>query len=182
LVHEIKFDSFRLLANRDGLRVGNSCALPPFHYRRAGSSSVHASQPALPGEIRSLEWSCQPPALERPDQIAPQAQLLVFVAHGSFSSFPVNSLGPGPDPGLRDFSCAGIIAKLVDIDPNSHFLVVTARKSDVAKNRDAYVRFMAGLIETARFMNDANNADRVAEIATVTTRIKEQAKLRACRL
>jgi NitT/TauT family transport system substrate-binding protein len=69
-----------------------------------------------------------------------------------------------------------IIAKLVDIDPNSHFLVVTARKSDVAKNRDAYVRFMAGLIETARFMNDANNADRVAEIATVTTRTKEQAK------
>jgi NitT/TauT family transport system substrate-binding protein len=69
-----------------------------------------------------------------------------------------------------------IIAKLVDIDPNSHFLVVTARKSDVAKNRDAYVRFMAGLIETARFMNDANNADRVAEIAAVTTRTKEQAK------
>ena len=69
-----------------------------------------------------------------------------------------------------------IIAKLVDIDPNSHFLVVTARRSDVAKNRDAYVRFMAGLIETARFMNDANNADRVAEIAIVTTRTKEQAK------
>ena len=69
-----------------------------------------------------------------------------------------------------------IIAKLVDVDPNSHFLVVTARRSDVAKNRDAYVRFMAGLIETARFMNDPANADRVAEIATVTTRTKEQAK------
>jgi NitT/TauT family transport system substrate-binding protein len=69
-----------------------------------------------------------------------------------------------------------IIAKLVDVDPNSHFLVVTARRSDVAKNRDAYVRFTAGLIETARFMNDAANADRVAEIATVTTRTKEQAK------
>jgi NitT/TauT family transport system substrate-binding protein len=69
-----------------------------------------------------------------------------------------------------------IIAKLVDVDPNSHFLVVTARKSDVAKNRDAYVRFTAGLIETARFMSDPKNADRVAEIATVTTRTREQAK------
>jgi ABC-type nitrate/sulfonate/bicarbonate transport system substrate-binding protein len=69
-----------------------------------------------------------------------------------------------------------IIAKLVDVDPNSHFLVVTARKSDVAKSRDAYVRFVAGLIETARFMNDPANVDRVAEIATVTTRTKEQAK------
>jgi hypothetical protein len=69
----------------------NSCALPPFHYRRAGSASVHASQPALLGEIRSLEWGCQPPALERPDQIAPQAQLLVFVAHGLFCFFPLTA-------------------------------------------------------------------------------------------
>ncbi len=59
--------------------------LPPFHYRRAGSSSVHASQPALPGELRSLEWGCQPPTVERPDQIAPRAQRPVFVAHGLFT-------------------------------------------------------------------------------------------------
>lgn len=69
-----------------------------------------------------------------------------------------------------------IISRLVDVTPNSHFLVLTVRKSDLAKNRDAYVRFMAGLIETARFINDPKNADRVAEIATVTTRTKEQAK------
>ncbi|MCC7348076.1 MAG: ABC transporter substrate-binding protein, partial [Variibacter sp.] len=34
-----------------------------------------------------------------------------------------------------------IIARLVDVAPDSHFLVLTARKSEVAKNRDAYVRF-----------------------------------------
>jgi hypothetical protein len=34
---------------------------------------------------------CQPPAAERPDQIAPQAQLLVFVAHGLFSFFPLTA-------------------------------------------------------------------------------------------
>ena len=35
-----------------------------------------------------------------------------------------------------------VIARLVDMNPNSHFLVLTARRSDVAKNRDAYVRFV----------------------------------------
>ncbi|HEX2216183.1 MAG TPA: ABC transporter substrate-binding protein [Xanthobacteraceae bacterium] len=69
-----------------------------------------------------------------------------------------------------------IIARLVDVNPNSHFLVLTARKSEVAKNRDAYVRFVAAIIDTARFMRDPKNVDRVAEIATVTTRTKEQAK------
>ena len=53
--------------------------LPPFYYRRAGSSSVHASQPALPGELRSLEWGCQPPAVERPDQIAPRSWLILLL-------------------------------------------------------------------------------------------------------
>jgi ABC-type nitrate/sulfonate/bicarbonate transport system substrate-binding protein len=71
---------------------------------------------------------------------------------------------------------AKIISRLVDVSPDSHFLVMTARRSDIAKNRDAYVRFMAGLIEAARFINDPKNADRVGEIATVTTRTKEQAK------
>jgi ABC-type nitrate/sulfonate/bicarbonate transport system substrate-binding protein len=69
-----------------------------------------------------------------------------------------------------------IIARLVDVDPSSHFLVITARKSEVAKNRDSYVRFIAGIIDAARFMKDPKNAERTAEIATITTRTKEQAK------
>jgi ABC-type nitrate/sulfonate/bicarbonate transport system substrate-binding protein len=69
-----------------------------------------------------------------------------------------------------------IITRLVDVAPDSHFLVVTARKSEIAKNRDAYVRFLAGLTDAARFINDPKNADVVADIATVTTRTKTQAK------
>ena len=69
-----------------------------------------------------------------------------------------------------------IVAKLVDVAPNSHFLVITARRSEIAKNRDAYVKFIAGIIDAARFIKDPKNIDRVAEIATVTTRTKEQAK------
>lgn len=68
------------------------------------------------------------------------------------------------------------IARLIDVSPNAHFLVLTARKSEVAKNRDAYVRFVAGIVDAARFMKDPNNLDRTAEIAVVTTRTKEQAK------
>lgn len=69
-----------------------------------------------------------------------------------------------------------VIARLVDVDPNSHFLVLTVRKSELARNRDAYVRFLAATIEAARFMKDPKNIERVAEIATITTRTKEQAK------
>jgi ABC-type nitrate/sulfonate/bicarbonate transport system substrate-binding protein len=69
-----------------------------------------------------------------------------------------------------------IISRLIDVNPNAHFLVVTVRKSDLAKNRDAYVRFLAGLTDAARFIADPKNLERVAEIATVTTRTKEQAK------
>lgn len=69
-----------------------------------------------------------------------------------------------------------IVARLVDVNPNSHFLVLTARKGDLAKNRDAYVRFVAAIIDSARFIRDPKNEERVAEIATVTTRTKDQAK------
>jgi NitT/TauT family transport system substrate-binding protein len=69
-----------------------------------------------------------------------------------------------------------IVSRLVDVSPNAHFLVLTARRSEVAKNRDAYVRFVAGIIDAARFIRDPKNADRVAEIAAITTRTKDQAK------
>ena len=69
-----------------------------------------------------------------------------------------------------------IIARLVDITPNSHFLSLTVRKGELAKNREAYVRFLAGIIDAARFIRDPKNADRVAEIAKITTRTPDQAK------
>jgi NitT/TauT family transport system substrate-binding protein len=69
-----------------------------------------------------------------------------------------------------------IVARLVDVSPNAHFLVLTVRRSELAKNRDAYVRFLAGIVEAARFIRDPKNADRVAEIAAITTRTTEQSK------
>lgn len=69
-----------------------------------------------------------------------------------------------------------VVSRLVDVSPDAHFLVLTARRSELAKNRDAYVRFIAGIIEAARFIRDEKNVDRVAEIAAITTRTREQTK------
>jgi hypothetical protein len=80
--------------------------LPPFRHRRTASSSLVASQSALPGEFLSLRWGCQPPTLERPDHIARQAQLPAFVAHGLFSFIPLTRSTLALIPVCEDFSCA----------------------------------------------------------------------------
>jgi NitT/TauT family transport system substrate-binding protein len=53
-------------------------------------------------------------------------------------------------------------------NPTSHYLMLVARKDNLAKNRDAMVRTLAALIESAHFMQDPKNADAVAEAATIT--------------
>jgi len=60
-------------------------------------------------------------------------------------------------------------------NPTSHYLLWVVRKDKLAANRDAIVRAVAGLIAAARFMNDPKNADKVAEIATVTGHKKDVA-------
>jgi NitT/TauT family transport system substrate-binding protein len=61
-----------------------------------------------------------------------------------------------------------MLLQMKNTNPTSHYLVWVIRKDKLAAKRDAVVRAMAGLIEAARFMNDPKNADKVAEIATVT--------------
>src|SRR6185369_12155046 len=61
-------------------------------------------------------------------------------------------------------------------NPTSHYLTLVVRKDNLDKNRDAVVRAVAGMVEAARFMQDAKNADTVAGIATVTGHNKEVSK------
>jgi NitT/TauT family transport system substrate-binding protein len=49
-------------------------------------------------------------------------------------------------------------------------------KDNLAKNRDAIVRTVAGVIEAARFMQDPANADVVADAASVTGHSKAISK------
>jgi ABC-type nitrate/sulfonate/bicarbonate transport system substrate-binding protein len=61
-----------------------------------------------------------------------------------------------------------ILLRQKETSPNSHYLMLVARKDNLEKKRDAVVRAVAGMIETARYMADPNNADAVAKIAMVT--------------
>jgi NitT/TauT family transport system substrate-binding protein len=66
-----------------------------------------------------------------------------------------------------------ILLAMKNTNPTSHYLIMVARKDNLAKNRDAIVRTVAGMIEAARFMQDSKNADAVAEAAAVTGHNKE---------
>ena len=69
-----------------------------------------------------------------------------------------------------------IVGKIWEASPDSHFAMITARSGHLKADRQAYVRLIAGIIDAARFMKDPKNADRFADIATVTGRTKEEAK------
>src|SRR5437868_5140661 len=53
-------------------------------------------------------------------------------------------------------------------NPTSHYLLAVARRDKLKDNRDSHVRVLAALIGAARFMQDPNNADRVADDAAPT--------------
>ena len=66
-----------------------------------------------------------------------------------------------------------ILLAMKNTNPTSHYLMLVVRKDNLAKNRDAIVRSVAGLIEAAHFMQDPKNADAVADAAAVTGHNKE---------
>jgi NitT/TauT family transport system substrate-binding protein len=70
-----------------------------------------------------------------------------------------------------------VLISMKTTNPTSHYLVLVARKDKLDANRDAFVRAVAGMVEAAHFMADPKNADKVAEIATVTGHSKEVSKL-----
>jgi NitT/TauT family transport system substrate-binding protein len=70
-----------------------------------------------------------------------------------------------------------ILLAMKNTNPTSHYLMLVARKDNLAKNRDAIVRAVAALIEAAHFMQDPKNADAVADAAAVTGHEKAVNKL-----
>jgi NitT/TauT family transport system substrate-binding protein len=65
---------------------------------------------------------------------------------------------------------------MTNTNPTSHYLMLVVHKDNLAKNRDAIVRTVAGMIEAARFMQDPTNADAVADAASVTGHSKAISK------
>ncbi|HZP71366.1 MAG TPA: ABC transporter substrate-binding protein [Pseudolabrys sp.] len=66
-----------------------------------------------------------------------------------------------------------ILLAMKNTNPTSHYLMLVARKDNLKANREAFVRAVAAMIESARFMQDPKNADAVAEVATNTGHSKE---------
>lgn len=56
------------------------------------------------------------------------------------------------------------------VRPNDHYLMIVARRDDLAKKRDAFVRMLAGLIDAERFMRDPANHAKFAQDAAPTGR------------
>jgi ABC-type nitrate/sulfonate/bicarbonate transport system substrate-binding protein len=70
-----------------------------------------------------------------------------------------------------------VLLAMKNTNPTSHYLMLVIRKDNLAKNRDAAVRTVAGLIAAAHFMQDPKNADAVADAAAQTGHSKEVNKL-----
>jgi len=60
-----------------------------------------------------------------------------------------------------------------DSRPVDHYLLLVAQQDQLAKNRDAYVRIVAGLIEAERFMRNPANHAKGAQDAAPTGRSAE---------
>lgn len=61
-------------------------------------------------------------------------------------------------------------------NPLTHYNLLVVRKDKLQAHRDMYIRLVAALMDTVRYMNDPKNLDRVAQIATVTGRSLADAK------
>jgi NitT/TauT family transport system substrate-binding protein len=69
-----------------------------------------------------------------------------------------------------------IVTTMKEMSPVSHYNLFAVRADRLAAKREAFVRMLAAFIDAGHFLRDPKNADRVAEIATVTGRTPQEAK------
>jgi NitT/TauT family transport system substrate-binding protein len=121
--------------------------------------------------LRSMLTGCPGVKIEDTKQIAlgstPGPALLAGQLH--FAVLHLDDLAEIEHQGKK----LQILLAMKNTNPTSHYLIMVARKDNLAKNRDAIVRTVAGMIEAARFMQDPKNADAVADAAAGTGHNKE---------
>ncbi len=69
-----------------------------------------------------------------------------------------------------------VVSSFKDVSPVTHYNLIVSTRDRLQQKRDAYVRALAGFIHATRYLLDAKNADRVAQIATATGRSAKLAK------
>jgi NitT/TauT family transport system substrate-binding protein len=121
--------------------------------------------------LRSMLTGCPGVKIEDVKQVAlgssPGPALLAGRLH--FAVLHLDDLAEIEHQGKK----LNILLAMKNTNPTSHYLVLVARKENLAKKRDAIVRTVAGMIEAAHFMQDPKNADAVADAAAGTGHNKE---------
>lgn len=69
-----------------------------------------------------------------------------------------------------------VVKSFEDVNQLSHYLVFVCTRARLQQKRNAFVRALAALIDATRYTLDPKNADKVAQIATVTGRTAKLAK------
>jgi NitT/TauT family transport system substrate-binding protein len=69
-----------------------------------------------------------------------------------------------------------VVVMQKDSRPIDHYLLLVANRGELAKNRDAYVRIVAALIDAERFLRNPANAAKVAQHAAPTGRTADFAE------
>src|SRR5262249_928491 len=112
--------------------------------------------------LRSMLPGCPGVKIEDTKQIAlgstPGPALLAAQLH--FAVLHLDDLAEIENQGKK----LHVLLAMKNTNPTSHYLIMVVRKDNLAKNRDAIVRTVAGMIEAAKFMQDPKNAEAVAEI------------------
>jgi NitT/TauT family transport system substrate-binding protein len=124
--------------------------------------------------LRSMLTACPGVKIEDTKQIAlgSGAGPAMIAGRLKYSVLHLDDLAAIQAQGLK----LNILMAMKNTNPTSHYLVLVARKDNLAAKRDAIVRTLAATIEAARFMQDPKNADAVADAATVTGQTKEVSK------
>jgi len=63
-----------------------------------------------------------------------------------------------------------VVTTFNQVSPLTHYNLIVCTTDHLKQKRNAYVRVLAGWIDATKYMLDSKNADRMAEIATVTGR------------
>jgi NitT/TauT family transport system substrate-binding protein len=121
--------------------------------------------------LRSMLTGCPGVKIEDTKQIAlgssPGPAMLAGRLH--FAVLHLDDLAEIEHQGKK----LNVLLAMKNTNPTSHYLIMVVRKDNLAKNRDAVVRTVAGMIEAARFMQDPKNADAVADVAAITGHNKD---------
>ena len=62
------------------------------------------------------------------------------------------------------------MARIEDVVPGVHYIMMIARANKIAARRDVYVRFVAALRDASKFIHDPANTEKVAGFAAPTKR------------